>query len=77
MKSKALIAAALVIGWRPGAFAAEGVFAEIEALRPRAAEERWKQIPWVSDVAEAVKAARREHRAILLWVSRDDPLERC
>ena len=38
---------------------------------------RWQQIPWVLDLKEALHTARQEKRPLLLWVSGDDPLERC
>jgi hypothetical protein len=45
-------------------------------LFPRPA--RWRDaIPWVLDLGEGVRAAGREHRPVLIWVSGDDPLERC
>jgi hypothetical protein len=40
-------------------------------------ELRWQQIPWLIDLPEAIKVARTEDRPLLLWVSGDDPLERC
>src|SRR5262245_40513675 len=38
---------------------------------------KWKQIPWVLDLAEGLRLAKEEKRPLLLWVSGDDPLERC
>jgi hypothetical protein len=38
---------------------------------------KWKQIPWVLDLAGAIRLAKEEKRPLLLWVSGDDPLERC
>jgi hypothetical protein len=47
------------------------------AIVPRADELKWRQIPWLNDLAEAIRQARQEKRPLLLWVSGDDPLERC
>jgi hypothetical protein len=39
---------------------------------------RWRDaIPWVLDLGEGIRLAEREHRPVLIWVSGDDPLERC
>jgi hypothetical protein len=38
---------------------------------------RWRDIPWYTDAAEGLKAAREEKRPVLLWVTGDDPLGRC
>lgn len=48
-----------------------------DAIRPRESELLWKQIPWMVDLEAAVTQARVEKRPLLLWVSGDDPLERC
>jgi hypothetical protein len=50
--------------------------------RPHAADFRWQQVPWLTDPAEALKAARAENRPLLVWLAggrdRDgSPLERC
>ena len=62
--------------------AADGPSAEAQArraalIKPAADELRWRQIPWLTDLAEGQKLARAEGRPILLWVTGDDPLERC
>lgn len=44
-------------------------------LFPRPA--KWLQIPWLLDLNEAMRLAKSENRPILIWVSGDDPLERC
>jgi hypothetical protein len=39
---------------------------------------RWRDaIPWVLDLEEGLRLARAEKRPVLIWVSGDDPLERC
>ena len=46
-------------------------------IRPAAAELKWQQIPWLLDLTEGLRLAREERRPIFLWVTGDDPLERC
>ena len=48
-----------------------------EVVRPAADELKWQRIPWVLDLAEGQRLARDERRPIFLWVTGDDPLERC
>ena len=38
---------------------------------------RWLQVPWLLDLDEGIRAAKDEGRPILIWVSGDEPLERC
>jgi hypothetical protein len=39
---------------------------------------RWRDgIPWLLDLEEGIRRARAEKRPLVLWVSGDDPLERC
>jgi hypothetical protein len=47
------------------------------AVQPRADEVRWQQIPWQTDLKEALRLAREEKRPALVWVSDDEPLDRC
>jgi hypothetical protein len=47
------------------------------AIKPVAEELRWQQIPWVTDLAEGLRLAKAEERPVFLWVTGDDPLERC
>ena len=42
-------------------------------IKPAAAELKWQQIPWVTDLTEGLKMARAEKRPIFLWVTGDDP----
>jgi hypothetical protein len=48
-----------------------------DLVKPTAKELRWKKIPWVIDLDEAVKTAKAEKRPLLIWATGDDPLERC
>lgn len=38
---------------------------------------RWLEIPWLLDLNEGIRLAKQENRPVLIWVSGDDPLERC
>src|SRR4051812_37209607 len=44
-------------------------------LFPRAV--KYREIPWLLDLEEGIRQAKREGRPLLLWTSGDDPLERC
>jgi hypothetical protein len=69
---------------RPG-----GTHADVSWLPPDAAQiyadttlfprsTKWlENIPWLLDLKEGLGAAKAEGRPILIWVSGDDPLERC
>jgi hypothetical protein len=46
-------------------------------LLPRAEELKYRDIPWLVDLADAVAVANEEKRPILIWVSGDEPLELC
>ncbi len=37
----------------------------------------WKQIPWLTNLKDAIAAGKKENRPILIWVAGDNPLERC
>ncbi len=54
--------------------AAARLYADV-TLFPRPA--KWLDIPWLLDLNEAVRQAKAENRPVLIWVSGDDPLERC
>jgi hypothetical protein len=39
---------------------------------------KWRDtLPWLIDLPEGIRVAKAEKRPILIWVSGDDPLERC
>ena len=44
---------------------------------PRPGELWWQQIPWLTDLQAAIRLAEAEKRPLLLFVSGDDPLEKC
>jgi hypothetical protein len=47
------------------------------AIKPTSEELRWQKIPWVTDLAEGQRLAQTEGRPLFIWVTGDDPLERC
>lgn len=50
-------------------------FAHLHALiKPKAAEETWAQIPWMTSLWEARRQAAREGKPILLWEMDGHPL---
>jgi hypothetical protein len=55
---------------------AADVIAKYVKLR-RPGELKWQRIPWLVDLPGAIRQARAEARPLLLFVSGDDPLERC
>ena len=56
---------------------AKQVASEAERLRPSAERLKWRQIPWMTNLAEGLKVAKQEGRPVFLWGSDDEPLERC
>lgn len=44
---------------------------------PHPGELKWQQIPWLTDLGEAITLAKEEKRPLVLFVSGDDPLEKC
>jgi hypothetical protein len=80
MKAVAIIA--LIVA-RAGFCGAEPRFSDQElaqraaAIKPVSEELSWQQIPWITDLADGQRLARTERRPIFLWVTGDDPLERC
>jgi RNA polymerase sigma factor (sigma-70 family) len=47
------------------------------AVKPKAEELKWQQIPWLLDHTEALRIAQQERRPLCVWVSAHDPLDRC
>ncbi len=76
--SALLLHPVLVLALGPAAAPPQAAFAErAEVIKPAADELKWQRIPWLLDLAEAERVAREEERPIFLWVTGDDPLERC
>jgi hypothetical protein len=48
-----------------------------QAIKPRPEELKWRKVPWLIDLKEGLRLAKKENRPLLIWVSGDDPLERC
>ena len=46
-------------------------------IKPRPDENRWQQIPWVTDVNEGLRQAKAERRPLLLWTILGEPLDEC
>ncbi len=44
---------------------------------PHPGELKWQQIPWLTDLPAGIQQARAEKRPLVLFVSGDDPLEKC
>ena len=44
---------------------------------PHPGELKWQQVPWMTDLGEAVRQAKEVKRPLVLFVSGDDPLEKC
>ena len=38
---------------------------------------KWLEVPWLLDLNKGIRVAKAEGRPVLIWVSGDDPLERC
>ncbi len=75
-------AAALVLA--AGALAQAGPADERAAVEARAAQLRptadmlkWYAVPWLHDLAEAVRQAKAEKRPLFVWVADGEPLDRC
>jgi hypothetical protein len=62
---------------RAGRLPAEAAQIYKYVKKPLAGELRWQQIPWLVDLQEGIRRAGAEGRPLLLFVSGDDPLERC
>ncbi len=54
---------------------ASRMYAIVKNVRP--GELRWQEIPWLVNLQVGLRLAKEEHRPLLLWVSGDDPLEKC
>lgn len=49
----------------------------LDSMRQSGALVKWQEVPWLLDLKEGMRQSREEKRPLLLWVSGDDPLERC
>lgn len=76
------VLAPLVLAAAAGAAGAGGLPADAARMyglvkTPHPGELKWQQVPWLTDLREAVRQARAERRPLLLFVSGDEPLEKC
>lgn len=46
-------------------------------VKPTPAENKWQQIPWITDVNEGRRLAKEEKRPLLLWTIFGEPLDEC
>ena len=46
-------------------------------IKPTAKENKWQQIPWITDVSEGRRLAKAEKRPLLLWTIFGEPLDEC
>lgn len=70
------VGAAVVVGSAVfGAEATPASFAELHALiKPKATEESWTKIPWMTSLWKARERAAAEGKPILLWEMDGHPL---
>ena len=45
--------------------------------KPHPGELKWQQIPWLVDLGQAIAQAQAENQPLVMFVSGDDPLEKC
>src|SRR5262245_37641015 len=46
-------------------------------IKPTPDENKWQQVPWISDINEALRQAKAEKRPVLLWTILGEPLDEC
>lgn len=46
-------------------------------IKPTPTENKWQQIPWITDVNEGLRQAKAEKRPLLLCTILGDPLDEC
>ena len=46
-------------------------------IKPSPEENKWQQIPWITDVNEGLRQAKAEKRPLLLFTIVGDPLDEC
>lgn len=61
----------------PSGLSPEAARMYVAVRKPRPGELGWQQIPWGTDLQNAARVARTEKRPLLIFVSGDDPLEKC
>ena len=68
--------AAILVPPAPAAPQAE-LMRRAQIIKPSSDERKWQRIPWLTDLSVAQRLAQQEKRPLFLWVTGDDPLERC
>jgi hypothetical protein len=48
-----------------------------KVIVPAEPEMKWKRVPWMTRLDEAMKVAAREKRPVCIWVVDNEPLDRC
>ena len=48
-----------------------------KAIVPTESEQKWKRIPWMTKLDDAVAVAAKEKRPVCVWVVDNEPLDRC
>lgn len=46
-------------------------------IKPSTEANKWQQIPWLRDVTEGRKLAKKENRPLFLWTVFGEPLDEC
>jgi len=55
--------------------AADRIYRFVKLRKP--GELNWQQVPWLTDLSEAVRQAKAENRPLLIFAAGDEPLEQC
>ena len=53
---------------------AQSLDEKMRAVMPSADEDRWLEIDWHTNIAEARQEAERQNKPLLLWVMNGNPL---
>lgn len=73
----ALLPAAVFAGQENPGTDGTGLAAKADGVRATAAEMSFKRIPWVTDLFEGFRLARKERRPVFLYMITGDPLDDC
>jgi hypothetical protein len=69
-----LLCAATGVLVATGVEADQSLDEKMRAVMPTEEEDRWLQIDWHTNIAEARQEAQRQHKPVLLWVMNGNPL---
>jgi len=73
----ARVAAQAPPGAKQGGQSPEELTRRTSVIKPRADENKWQQIPWITDVSAGLRQSRAEQRPVLLWTIMGEPLDEC